>query len=70
MEINEILSNAEKTLNKCETDFEEFYKASMGCYGVYYYTKAIINMYGPTIECIKQHEKAKELIKKFNQNYK
>ena len=70
MKINKILSNAEQALDKYETDFEEFYKASMSCYGVYYYTKAIINIYGPTIECIKQYEKAKELIKKFNQNYK
>lgn len=70
MKINEILSNAEKALDKYETDFETFYKGAMACYGVYYYTKAIINMYGPTIECIKQHEKVKELIKKFNQNYK
>lgn len=66
----EILLNAEKDLDKCEIDFEKFYCSAMACYGVYYYTKAIINMCAPTIECIKAHEKSIELIKKFNEAYK
>lgn len=66
----EILLKAEKDLDKCETDFEQFYKSAMACYGVYYYTKAIIRFSNPTIGCIKVHWKAEELIKKFNKAYK
>lgn len=66
----EILLNAEKDLDKCETDFEQFYRSAMACYGVYYYTKALIRLTSPTIECIKVHEKSIELIKKFNEAYK
>lgn len=66
----EILLRAEKNLDKCETDFEQFYKSAMACYGVYYLTKALIRLTTPTIECVKAHKKSIELIKKFNEAYK
>lgn len=66
----EILLKAEKDLDKCETDFEQFYRSAMACYRVYYLTKALIRVSTPTIECIKAHEKSIELIKKFNKAYK
>lgn len=64
------LAEAEKKLGLCETDFESFYKAAMFCEGTRLYTRALINMSYPTIECIKIHEKATQLINKFNENYK
>lgn len=66
----EILLKAEKDLDKCETDFEQFYRSAMACYGVYNLTKALIRLTSPTIECVKAYEKSIELIKKFNEAYK
>lgn len=61
---------AEQALDKRKTDFKTFYKGAMFCYGIYYYTLAMMNIEPNKIEHFKNNKKAKELIKKFNQNYK
>lgn len=63
------LTEAEKKLGLCQTDFESFYRAAMFCEGTRLYTLALMRMGNPTIECVKVHTIATNLINKFNKNY-
>lgn len=64
-----ILNKAALHLNDCEEHFEQFYKAAMACYGVYYQTLAFMNMY-PNMGYNHINKRAKGLCNKFEHSYK